>query len=317
MRTMNYKKWLCGVGGALVTCFMLTGCHISHEWQEATCTEPRTCLTGGETEGEPLGHTWVEATCSEPKHCSVCGETEGELLEHTWVEATCTEPRHCSVCGETEGEPLEHTWIEANYQQPATCEICGETVGEPLQADFKKYGLECNAELDKSYPYVTICGDAPEYTTVGNVTFSDYEVFSSDDSHPAIDGYEWRAVTMTIVFDDKNAHEHGASTGWIITDYYDVKSRKDSWDGDTRTYTVNYNGVDYPECKFNNSKIQSGWDGGILIFQDRFFFRVPENYDGVVVTAINRELSNKSSSETLYINDVADDDTIFFRLKYC
>lgn len=315
MRTMNYKKWLCGVGGALITCFMLTGCHISHEWQEATCTEPRTCLTGGETEGEPLGHTWVGATCAEPKHCSVCGETEGEPLEHTWVEATCTEPRHCSVCGETEGEALGHTWIEANYQQPATCEVCGETEGEPLQADFEKYGLECNAELDKSYPYVTICSKAPEYTTMGNVTFSDYEVFSSDDTHLAIDGYEWRAVTMTFMFNDGNAHEYGSTYAWIVTDYYDVQSTVEGWDGNTKTFTVNYNGVDYSECKINSDTLQNGWDGGVYIRQCRFFIRIPENYDGAVLTAINRELQIQYESENLHINDVADDDTVFFRLK--
>lgn len=315
MSTMNYKKWLCGVGGALVTCFMLTGCHISHEWQEATCTEPRTCLTGGETEGEPLGHTWVEASCAEPKHCSVCGETEGEPLEHTWVEATCTEPRHCSVCGETEGEPLGHTFAEANYQQPATCTVCGETEGEPLQADFEKYGLECNAELDITYPYETICYDEPEYTTEGTAVFTDYEVFSSDDDHPAIDGYEWHAVTMTYVFDDENANDHGVLSAQICVDYYNVKIVRDSWDNSDDTYTVNYNGIDYPECKMQRSELQRGWDGDVLTQQWRYFFRVPENYDGTVLTAINHELMERYENENTYINDVADDDTIFFRLK--
>lgn len=106
--------------GIFAVCFMLAGCGHEHTWSEATCTEPKTCSECGETEGEPLGRTWVEASCAEPKHCSVCGETEGK--------------------------PLEHTLTEANYQQAATCEVCGETVGEPLQADFEKFGLECNAE---------------------------------------------------------------------------------------------------------------------------------------------------------------------------
>ena len=37
----------------LTMCVSLTGCHIKHEWVEATCTEPKTCTIGGETEGEP------------------------------------------------------------------------------------------------------------------------------------------------------------------------------------------------------------------------------------------------------------------------
>lgn len=172
MSTMNYQRWMCGAGVALVTCFVLTGCHMSHEWQETTCTEPRTCLTGGETEGEPLGHTWAEAT---------------------WIEATCAEPRHCSVCDETEGEPL--------------------------QADFEKYGFEC-VELDTPYPYVTNCSESPDLTTAGTVTFTDYEVFSSDDTHPAVDGYEWRAVTVTFIFDDDNAYNYGISAYIATRDYY-------------------------------------------------------------------------------------------------
>ena len=67
----------------LTMCVSLTGCHIKHEWVEATCTEPKTCTIGGETEGEPLGHTRVNATCTEPKTCSICGEKEGEALGHT------------------------------------------------------------------------------------------------------------------------------------------------------------------------------------------------------------------------------------------
>ena len=70
------KKFSYGMMMAL-SCVLLTGCHLKHEWLEATCTEPKTCTVGGETEGEALGHTWTEATCALPKTCSVCGETEG------------------------------------------------------------------------------------------------------------------------------------------------------------------------------------------------------------------------------------------------
>lgn len=119
---------------------MLTGCHMSRKWQEASCTAPKTCSMGSETGGEALGHTWVDATCAKPKHCSVCGETEGSALEHTLTEA--------------------------GYQQAATCEVCGENVGEPLQAAFEKYGLVCNAELNQEYVFDTPCYD-PQYTTKG------------------------------------------------------------------------------------------------------------------------------------------------------
>ena len=54
-----------------------------------------------------LGHNWQEATCTQPKACSRCGTTEGTALGHSWQDATYTEPKTCARCGATEGEPLE------------------------------------------------------------------------------------------------------------------------------------------------------------------------------------------------------------------
>lgn len=285
--------------GALAVCLMFTGCCMNHEWKEATCTEPKTCAKCGKTEGEVLGHTWVEATCAEPKHCSVCGETEGEALAHTWVEATCTEAKHCSVCGETEGEPLEHTLTEANYQQAATCEVCGEIVGEPLQAYFEKYGITCNAELDVTRELVVNCDNDSRYTTTGTITFSDYDIFASDDIHDALEGYEWRAVTVTSVFDDDNAQDYGVHVGYNLADYY----------GD-KVFVVNYNGVDCT-VEIDSEMLQHGWeDPGILTHKYRYYFRVPVGYDGLVIytTSDNGDKDGK-------LHEIMDENTVFFRLK--
>ena len=79
--------------------FMVTGCCIFHDWQEATCIEAKTCILCGDTEGEALGHSWEEATCTEPKTCSVCRETEGGS-EHDWAR------QNCKICGETIGKTV-------------------------------------------------------------------------------------------------------------------------------------------------------------------------------------------------------------------
>ncbi len=81
-----------------------------------------------------LSHDWQDATCVEPKTCSKCGKTKGEALGHTWIDATCTESKTCSVCGETEGRPLGHKTLPANYERPETCTRCGKTFGSPLIA---------------------------------------------------------------------------------------------------------------------------------------------------------------------------------------
>lgn len=294
----------------IAVCILLTGCGHEHTWKEATCTEPKTCSECGEIEGEPLTHTWVDATCAEPKHCSLCGETEGEPLAHTWVDATCKEAKHCSVCGETEGEPLAHTLTEANYQQPATCEVCGETVGEPLEAYFEKYELVCNAELDTEYTFTVPCYENPEYTTVEKITFSDYKVFESDETHEAKDGYEWRAVTLTWIFDDENAYKYGyEGMATNIYDYYD-----EAWN-ETDISTFNYNGIDYEECVLDWQKLQDSWEGDAHIGKARYFFHTPIGYDGLVITEFRREYVK--DGQPPYIRELAKhpEDYLCFRLK--
>lgn len=286
---MKYKKLL-QVICTIMLCFILTGC--VHE------------------------HTWVEASCTEPKTCSECGETEGEPLGHSWVEASCAEPKHCSECGETEGEPLEHTLTEATYQQPATCEVCGATVREPLQPEFEKYGLTCNAELDIKYPYVIPCYDE-EYTTEGKVTFSDYEVFESDETHEAAEGYEWKAVTLTIMFDDENADLHGFGfTSWMLTNYYNDVNVFYDYNEDTDTYKLRYNDTDYTEAQYVNETLQAEWINGDYISQKRIYFRVPKGYDGLVIAVCPFYSENVKTEDGLTIyNDLVDKDIIFFRLN--
>ena len=106
---------------------------LEHEWQEATCTEPQTCLVCGETRGGTTRHSWTDATCTEPQTCLVCGETRGGATGHSWANATCTEPQTCLVCGETSGEALGHNMAAPTCTKPATCKRgCGHTEGEPL-----------------------------------------------------------------------------------------------------------------------------------------------------------------------------------------
>ena len=102
----------------------------THDWEDATCTEPQTCSICGETQGNTAPHTWVAATCTAPKTCSVCAVTEGEANGHSWNPATCILPKTCSVCSVTEGEAKGHSWIEATCLAPKTCSVCAVTEGE-------------------------------------------------------------------------------------------------------------------------------------------------------------------------------------------
>lgn len=146
-------------------CVAMTGCCLKHEFAEATCTEPKTCVKCGKTEGEALGHEWSEATCTKPKTCSACGATEGAALGHkieveAGKEATCTEDgltegSYCTVCGEvltaqTTIPAIGHDWEEATVYKPKTCKVCGATEGEKKQAKtlgaFSEYVSNFNAK---------------------------------------------------------------------------------------------------------------------------------------------------------------------------
>lgn len=136
-----------------------------HEWQEATCTTPKTCVKCGKTEGGLLDHEWQDATCMAPRTCKNCGATEGDVVDHEWQEATCTEPKTCKVCGKTEGEPLGHKWAEATCTEPRTCSVCHETEGEPLGHTLENITVEKEAtcsEAGLESGVCSVCGETVE-----------------------------------------------------------------------------------------------------------------------------------------------------------
>ena len=116
----------------------LYGCGCKHEWQDATCTEPKTCSKCGETEGKALGHDWTVATCTEPKTCSRCGQTEGDSLGHTWSEWTVTreatptvkgeKKQICSICG---AENIVEYELEVLHEN-GYCLLSPKEIGERL-----------------------------------------------------------------------------------------------------------------------------------------------------------------------------------------
>lgn len=123
--------------------FLLTAClfracsfiaHPVHNWQDATCTEPRTCAECGETDGEPLGHDYQGGDCCNESVCARCGASSGRLGDHVWAEPTCTEPKTCIICGKQPffSVPNGHEWIAATCYAPKTCAVCGATEGEPV-----------------------------------------------------------------------------------------------------------------------------------------------------------------------------------------
>lgn len=262
----------------------LTGCCISHEWQDATC--------------------------SGPKKCVKCEETEGEALPHTWVEATCSKAKHCEVCQTEEGEALPHTWIEATYQTAKTCEVCNTVEGEPLTPDFVTHNMKADCELDTEYDFVT-CSQNGEVTLPAKVIFTDYQTFESDETHEAKEGYEWKKITIQVRFSDEVVKD-----GWSFDvqspDYYKIQPEdaeeevvNDVGVGDE--YTVNWNGVDYAECV---SEIDFEYTSGEHLCTVQKYYRIPIGYDGQTVGVFHGELKIPAG-EYIYDQPLAKDGLLF------
>ena len=117
---------------------------LNHDWEDATCTAPKTCKRAGcgATEGNALGHDWADATCTAPKTCkrAGCGASEGEALGHTeGTEWKFDENNHwhiCTVegCGVIIGSSkAAHTpGSAATATTPQTCTECGYVIAEAL-----------------------------------------------------------------------------------------------------------------------------------------------------------------------------------------
>ena len=119
-----------------------------HSFTNATCTEAPRCSCG-ETSGNALGHNWENATCQDPKTCKTCGETSGNALGHNWENATCQAPKTCKTCGATSGEAVGHNWKNATCQAPKTCTVCAITDGDKAQHSMNGQGVcnECGQDV--------------------------------------------------------------------------------------------------------------------------------------------------------------------------
>lgn len=258
-------------------------------------------------------HVWSEANCAAPKTCSACGLTEGEALAHTWAEATCSAPKTCSVCALTEGEALPHTWTEANYQVARTCSVCSTIEGEPLAADFETKGFSFNVDqVNVAYP---INIDGIEYL----YTINRYEVFESDDSHPAREGFEWRIVSY-------NVECHGHTLPGMVpvygdfNNYYNIEFFNDSAaqvPSDhiyAMTFAVNYFGTDYTDCLLQVERSHINIDDAGWQMEEILAFQVPAGFDGMFLCMGNANLLGDDYLEN-YQKMYADENTLFFRLN--
>ncbi len=292
----QYMTLLC-----LLFCLLcLTACgECEHQWQPASCEAAKSCTLCDATEGDALGHQWQDADCEAPKSCIVCKKTEGVPLGHSWQDASCEAPKTCTTCKVTEGEAKGHSLREANFQDPASCRNCDYTEGEPVPPAYDAYPVEViTVEIGKTYDYKAACY-VKGHTTIGKLTWENYQVFASDAAHEAVEGYEWHSVTVKIVFSDSNARKYGFHVQSAVDDYYWVLSKDGN--GYTDRFTISYHGEEYDQCLMANGYGQvTDWIDNACTYTATFAWRVPVGYDGFLALFYD---ANQSAGELLENGD--------------
>ena len=213
-------------------------------------------------------------------------------------------------------EPLcDHIWTEANYQQPQICQLCGQAQGDPLPAAFETDGLShTRMELGVSYPYVTTCLNNPDLTTTGQATVTSLTVLSSDDTHPAKEGYQWHFIQITVTYQDDNARNYGMQNRLYDLDYYTNAPFSYPDAADPTKFSVNYQGQDY-DCTGIYEITYAQWDDRVFTWSVSLEYQIPEGYEGCVLALFNaaHNQNNEPFSE-ICGTVLADPGTLYFQV---
>ena len=259
----------------LLLSLSLTGCEFppivsscSHQWSDATCTDPVTCVLCGETNGGPLGHYWIDATCTSAEMCKRCGERKGSPLGHEWMAATCTEPETCARCYGTKGKPTGHKWVDADCTHAKYCDLCGIKGGDIGDHDW--VDATCSEE-----GYCRICltpGDPinPDAHTIedGKCIHCDYVVYPTITVSSATYSKSSGEENITVVV---SISQNPGVLGMTLvleynTDAMDLISTESGEAFSTLDFSNSGNAVNWDGEKISESDIK---DGEILVLTFR------------------------------------------------
>ena len=193
-------------------------------------------------------------------------------------------------------------------------------VPEYEPAEMEEAGFMEFMEFGEPYAYTTICSKDETKSTTAEATVTSYDVFDSAEGYDPMEGYEWRVVTMELLFDDENAREYGRQFASNTVDYYNVKLHDDTNelleetdDYELCRYSILWNGQQMDAYVY----ISSFWDDGPAGDGDRIAylqwdFQVPVGYDGCVVGL--RDAAIEWTDGT-YFTDMDPADFLLFRLN--
>ena len=312
-KSLRRNKWISMVLLLAMILGLFTGCGRGSE----------TIADTSSGDGMPLTAESTDPKAEEAGTVDAC-----QANGHRWEDQTCESPKTCNLCGETEGAALGHTWMDANYQAPRTCSLCEATEGEPLRAYFTESGLEEKLLAPAgAYSYTLVCGDETK-TTVANVIVEDYRTIPSDETHAAMDGYEWKILSLKLHFADENAVLYSFYPGgYLWTDKYEAEIDDENGNeeadgvieelfttGMAQSFT--WYGVEYNDGWLRIEETLTEWmqDEAGKYYIDLLVtvsVRVPVGYDGFVFGLEDHTWDWPAGQ---YLHEVVTDNTLLFRM---
>ena len=248
-----------------------------HDYKDATCTEPKTCVRCGATDGKP-SHSFTKyesnnnATCTKDgtktAKCDRCDATdtvtdEGSALGHSFTKyesnnnATCTKDAtktaKCDRCDATDTQPdtgsaLGHSFTKYESNNDATCTKDGTKTAKCDRCDATDTVTDEKTALGHSFTkYVS--NDDATITKDGTKTAKCDRCDATDtvtDEGSALGRY-WQTEPM-----DLKAESSASGNGW-------------TWDGESRTLTISGMIMDLTESQEDFDAAITLPDGGATI----------------------------------------------------
>ena len=187
--------------------------------------------------------------------------------------------------------------------------------------DFEAHGIAVNLKLGQAADYKTVCNLDHEKTTVGKVKITSQKVYKFGDTLPderlkAQEEYEWIEVKAETVFEDQNAKDAGVDRASCVSNYYDLKYYElrvqESENGFT-SFSVKVGDKAYNDCLYIKDIENIGWTTDLQsLCNYTWYFKVPENYDGMTIVFFNAGLDWKDGQ---YIYEVLDKDALVYRVE--
>ncbi|MCI9593679.1 MAG: hypothetical protein HFG51_05925 [Lachnospiraceae bacterium] len=198
-----------------------------------------------------------------------------------WMYADTTTPDNCQVNS-------SGAWVENGIVKTQSA--------APLQNWFEAAGLQANVFLNHPADYVTTTYAPATFKTTGQLTFYAYQTMELND------GYEWKNVSFDLSFNETNALDYGVSWAYTIgnQDFIDLVN---NGDGREQTFTLNFNGKEYTNCKIiSETETFSEYD--YLYLNGYLTCCVPKGYHGMYIAFYDSALYSQimTNGEAEYIS---------------